>query len=77
MGGIASWGRKTASTSGTQRGSLQGLPLHFRGRARLFRRHGNATLGLQCQGNVSPKANRIAPSLEERYTCRGKLRSIE
>ena len=68
MGGIASWGRETAGTSGTQRGSLQGLPLHFRGRAWLFRGHGNATLGLQCQGNVSPKANPDrTPSFKEGF----------
>ena len=62
MGGIASWGREAASPSGAQRGRLQGLPLRFRGRAGLFRGHGNAALGLQCQGNVStPGANRIPP----------------
>lgn len=56
MGGIASWWGKAAGTSGAQRGSLQGLPLYLWGRARIFRGHGNAALGLQCQGNVSPKA---------------------
>lgn len=56
MGGIASWGGKAAGTSGAQRGRLQGLPLYLWGWARIFRGHGNAALGLQCQGNVSPKA---------------------
>lgn len=58
MGGIASWGGEAAGAPGAQRGSLQGLPLYFWGRARLFRGHGNAALGLQCQGNVSsPRAD--------------------
>lgn len=72
VGGIASWGREAASPSGAQRGRLQGLPLRFRGRARLFRGYGNAALGLQCQGNVStPRGKPDSASFKEDYARAG------